>query len=309
MEHQITIREAVKENEVAFFWNQLCIYFKRDIFPNQSSEDLEYFLSDEYHAAIQKLHNRTEDRCHYLIFHQNGLDIGLAMPVIYTAEDGKCFIMEFCVFPEFRGNGTGRKCAEVLLNWAKEHSALYEELNSGGDERRERFWQSVGFIQNGADEWGNPLMLLPPADGVPITVETLSDPEDWQLKKLENGFLLEIGEQALTEHLQEQLCQAIRDEKITFFLAKRGCRSVGMCSIARCFSTFTCADTGVFDDFYIEPAFRKMGIAQKLAQAAQSWCKENGLKSLTVCCAPCDEEMYQHLGFHTPLGKTFASLI
>ena len=306
MENQITIREAVTETDVAVFWEQLHTYHKRDIFPNPDSEDLEYFLGSEYHDHMMKIHSRPQDRCYFLFFNRDGQDIGFAMPVIYTTEDGKCFIMEFCVFPEFRGNGTGKECAKTLLDWAKGHGALYAELNYGGDKRREHFWQSVGFIRNGVDEWGEPLMILPPAEDIPITIEVLSDPEDWQLKKLENGFLKEIGESPATEEKQELLAQAIQDGKITFFVAKRGCRAVGMCSVAKCFSTFACTDTGVFDDFYIEPVFRKKGIARKLAQAAQDWCEDNGLASLTVCCAPCDEGMYQALGFDVRLGSIFA---
>lgn len=76
-------------------------------------------------------------------------------------------------------------------------------------------------------------------------------------EKLENGFLREIGEAPSTKEKQEQLAQAIRDGKITFFAARRGYRAVGMCSVSRCFSTFTCTDVGIFDDFYIEPVFRK----------------------------------------------------
>ena len=105
-----------------------------------------------------------------------------------------------------------------------------------------------------------------------------------------------------------ELAQAIRDGKITFFVAKRGYRAVGMCSISRCFSTFACTDVGIFDDFYIEPVFRKKGTARLLAQAAQEWSKENALASLTVTCASCDEGMYQALGFDTHLGNTFAYL-
>ena len=92
-------------------------------------------------------------------------------------------------------------------------------------------------------------------------------------------------------------------------MAKRGYRAVGMCSVAKCFSTFACTDTGVFDDFYIEPVFRKKGVARILAQEAQEWSNENGLASLTVCCAPCDEEMYQALGFNIRLGSTFAHIV
>jgi len=308
MENQITIREAIGENDVAVFWDQLHTYHKRDIFPNPDSEDLEYFLGSEYYDHMMKIHSRPKDRCYFLFFHRDRQDIGFAMPVIYTTEDGKCFIMEYCVYPEFRGNGTGKECARVLLDWAKENGALYAELNHGSNERRRHFWETVGFIENGADEWGEPLLILPPAEDVPITVEVLADPEDWQLKKLENGFLKEIGESPTTEEKQEQLAQAIRDGKITFFVAKRDYRGVGMCSVAKCFSTFACTDTGVFDDFYIEPVFRKKGVARMLAQAAQDWCEEKGLASLTVSCAPCDEGMYQALGFETRLGATFAHI-
>lgn len=309
MENPIIIREAITETDVAAFWEQLHIYHKRDIFPSPNTEDLEYFLSSEYYDHMMKIHSRPQDRCYYLFFHRDGQDIGFAMPVIYTTEDGKCFIMEYCVYPEFRGNSTGKECARVLLDWARENGALYAELNHGSNERRRHYWETVGFIENGADEWGEPLMILPPAEDVPITVEVLSDPEDWQLKKLENGFLKEIGESPATEENQEQLAQAIKDDKITFFVAKRGCRAVGMCSVAKYFSTFACTDTGVFDDFYIEPVFRRKGIARKLAKAAQDWCKENGLASLTVCCAPCDEGMYQALGFDVRLGSTFAHIV
>ena len=216
--------------------------------------------------------------------------------------------MEFCVYPEFRGNGTGRACAAVLLDWAKARGARYAELNYGGDERRLRFWRRIGFVENGVDEWGEPLMLLPPAETVPFTVEILKDPVDWQLLKLENGFKREIGEESLTKIQQKQLQKAVREGRITFFFAKRGYRAVGMCSVAAYYSTFSCSNVGVFEDFYIEPAFRNRGTARKLTEAAQSWCRENDIASLTVCCAACDEAMYQALGFNTSLGTIFANM-
>lgn len=309
MEDQIMIREVVTEQDAALFWEQLHTYFERDIFPDPEDEDRAYFLDDsQYRAQMQKIHDRSDDRCYYLFFYRNGQNIGLALPVIYNTEDGKCFLMEFCVFPEFRGSGTGEQCVRAFLKWAKEQGAAYVELNYGSNERRFRFWERAGFVKNGADEWGEPLMILPPDDEVPVTVELLRDSEDWQLLKLENGFLHEIGEEPMTEEKSQRLKQAVKDGKIIFFMAKRDHRAVGMCSVSKCFSTFTCADTGVFDDFFIEPVFRRKGIARKLAQAAQDWCKENGIASLTVCCAQCDEDMYQTLGFDTHLGTTFAYL-
>ena len=133
MKNQIIIREAISEADTAAFWEQLHSYHKRDIFPDPEDENLKHFLSDtEYRVQIEHVHNRLQDRCYYLLFERNGQDIGFALPAIFTSEDGKCFILEFCIFPEFRGGGTGRECAAVLLEWAKEHGARYAELNYGG---------------------------------------------------------------------------------------------------------------------------------------------------------------------------------
>ena len=145
-------------------------------------------------------------------------------------------------------------------------------------------------------------------DEIPFTVEILRDPADRQLLKLENDFKRCIGEEPLTEEKQKLLQRAIKEGRITFFVAVQSGRAVGMCSVAKCYSTFSCADTGVYEDFYIEPAFRGKGIARKLAEAAQTWCRDNGISSLTVCCAPCDEKMYRALGFDAPLGMTLAHI-
>ena len=306
MNDQISIREAITETDVASFWAQLRVYQQRDIFPDPEDESLDYFLSEDYRSQVQAVHDRQQDPLYYLFFRRHGQDIGFAMPAIFTTEDGKCFIMEFCVYPQYRGGGTGTQCAQALLRWAKERGAVYAELNYGGDERRQRFWARLGFVPNGADEWGEPLMLLPPEEALPFTVERLADPEDWQLMKLENGFLTEISEEPLSEEKQQRLKEAVGDGKITFFLAKRGYRAVGMCSVSPCYSTFSCAEIGVFDDFYVEPAFRRQGIARQLVSAARNWAEENALSGLTVGCADCDAEMYRALGFETRLGTMLA---
>lgn len=139
-----------------------------------------------------------------------------------------------------------------------------------------------------------------------VSVGPLSAGEERQLMWLETSFLLEIGEETLNAEKEKALVQAIGEEKIRFFVSRDGERVVGMCSVAACFSTFACDTIGIFDDFYVEPAFRGQGVARGLVQAAQRWCVEQGILSLSVTCAPCDEAMYQALGFDTPLGKTYA---
>lgn len=307
--NQIIIRDAVTDSDIARFFTQLHTYHRRDIFPAaEQAGDLAYFLSEPYLAQLNTLHGRETDRLHFLFFERGGREIGFAMPAIYESEDGKCFIMEFCVYPEFRGGGTGRACGEALLDWAQARGTQYFELNCGTNQRQ-RFWGRLGFQPNGRDEWGEPLMLRPPEADAPITVrQFLSGADDWQLLKLENGYLAGIGETPLDEAQQSQLLHAIQDGRIVFFAARRKTRMVGMCSVSRVFSTFACADIGIFEDFFVEPAFRKCGAARQLALAAQEYCKANRLASLTVTCAPCDEGMYRALGFDANLGATFAHL-
>ena len=84
---------------------------------------------------------------------------------------------------------------------------------------------------------------------MPIAVSELANPEEEQLARLENDYLRQIGEPILTEEKRRALTEAIRAGRITFFIAWRGAHAVGMCSVARCFSTFACSDVGVFENF------------------------------------------------------------
>lgn len=300
MENRITVREAVTQTEVATFWEQLYNYYNRDIFPD-SDDERDYFLGAEYRQHMETIHNRLQDRCYYLLFYQKEQNVGIAMPVIFTSEDGKCFIMEFCVYPEFRGNGMGKECARALLKWAEKNGAFYAELNYSDNVRRKHFWQSIGFVQNGSDQWGDPLMLFPPKERAPISVEILTDSEDWQLQKLENGFRAEVGVPALTEEMYSKLTAAIQNGETTFFLAKRGYRAVGMCSITRYFSSSICSEAGILSDLYVEPVFRKKGIAQMLCIAAMDFCKENNIVNPSVFCSSKEEKLFQNLNFNNTL--------
>lgn len=129
-----------------------------------------------------------------------------------------------------------------------------------------------------------------------------------QLLKMENSYRAEIGEPLLSERQQEQLRQAVQAGRIVFFIARQGTCAVGMCSVVTAFSTFACAGVGTFEDFFVEPPFRRQGVARLLAGAARQWCAARGVSSLTVCCAPCDEAMYRSLGFSLHLGTTYACL-
>lgn len=76
----------------------------------------------------------------------------------YQSEDGKCFILDFWVFPEFRGSGMGHRCFEAFEKYTRLDGAEYYELNAE-KENSIRFWKSLGFVENGKDEYDMLLLI------------------------------------------------------------------------------------------------------------------------------------------------------
>ena len=110
--------------------------------------------------------NRTAASCitlylldHMLYFMRDEKRLGAAQYNIYHSEDGKCFVLDFWVFPQCRGNGTGRRCFEALRQYTATDGATYYEINCER-ENAHRFWTSLGFVDTGVDEDGMPLMQL-----------------------------------------------------------------------------------------------------------------------------------------------------
>lgn len=112
-----------------------------------------------------------------------------------------------------------------------------------------------------------------------------------------------IGEDVPSSEDLSALKAAIETDRILFF----GCREngilVGCCSVSVTFSTFCYASSGVFEDFYILPAYRHRGIARALVRFAY---ENSGVVSMTVGCADCDLPMYKALGFSVPIGNLLA---
>lgn len=121
-------------------------------------EDKEYFRSGEYRDIIEAHMRRAVDPHHMVYFRRDGVRIGAAQYNTYQSEDGKCFLLDFWVFPEFRGSGTGHRCFEALEEYTKADGAAYYELNCTR-ENAHRFWQSLGFLDSGVDEYGVALMV------------------------------------------------------------------------------------------------------------------------------------------------------
>ena len=112
-----------------------------------------------------------------------------------------------------------------------------------------------------------------------------------------------VGEEAPSSDDLCALKDAIESNRILFF----GCREdgllVGCCSVSVTFSTFCYAPSGVFEDFYILPAYRHTGIARALVRFAF---ESSGVTAMTVGCADCDLSVYKALGFSIPIGNMLA---
>lgn len=136
-----------------------------------------------------------------------------------------------------------------------------------------------------------------------ITYRRIGASELDALWELQTAYKAEIGEDAPTAQDRERLRAAMECGQILFYGAWDAVALVGCCSVTVGFSTFLYAPSGVFEDFFVRPAYRHKGIARKLVQLARA---DSGVSSLTVGCADCDLPMYQALGFSVPLGKLLA---
>ena len=123
------------------------------------------------------------------------------------------------------------------------------------------------------------------------------------LWELHTAYKAEIGEYSPTENDCNKLQTAIKDGSILFFGAFVDDRLVGCCSVTVGFSTFNYEKSGVFEDFYILPEYRRRGIARELVRFAF---ENSGVCSMIVGCADCDIAMYNALGFSVRLGNMLA---
>lgn len=156
MDKMINIEEINVQN-IAEFWDLHIKYLVDDGIVDDN-EDIEYFTGREYRGILESHMSRDKDIHHMVYFVYDGKRIGAASYCTYQSENGKCFLMDFWVFPEFRGDGMGHQCFEALEQYTKEDGAKYYEINSSKDDSV-RFWKSLGFVENGTDEWDMPLLI------------------------------------------------------------------------------------------------------------------------------------------------------
>ena len=149
--------EEIPVERIEEFWDIHIRYLVDDDIITHD-EDIEYFTGEEYRGILESHMKRSEDKHHMVYFIEDNRRVGAASFCTYLSEDGKCFILDFWVFPEYRGNGTGHRCFEALEQYTRRDGAKYYEINSSKDDSI-RFWKSIGFFENGKDEWDMPLLM------------------------------------------------------------------------------------------------------------------------------------------------------
>lgn len=148
--------EEISVANINEFWHAHVKYLIDDIISDE--EDISYFSGRDYRGVLEEHMIRSQDKQCMAYFLRDGKRIGAVSYCTYQSEDGKCFILDFWVFAEYRGNGTGHQCFKEFEKYTKANGALYYELNSVKEDSI-RFWKSIGFTENGKDEYGMLLLI------------------------------------------------------------------------------------------------------------------------------------------------------
>lgn len=157
---KLELYEVREQEDIDFFWQKRDQYMQEDIIPNctlgepLTDEDKEWFLSEAYKKHIMTLFQREIDPLHILFFIEDKTYMGFAVYVLYESEDGKCFIIDYCMDPKSRNNGKGKCYFQLLEEKFRKEGATYVALNLS-NERNEKFWLENGFFKTSKDEYGN----------------------------------------------------------------------------------------------------------------------------------------------------------
>lgn len=83
--------EEIPTERAGEFWEIQYRYLTED--------ERAYFQSPEYRDVLDGYARREPDRLHRVYFVRDGARIGAAQYCTYLSEDGKCFVLDFWVFP------------------------------------------------------------------------------------------------------------------------------------------------------------------------------------------------------------------
>lgn len=151
-ENNINLYYVKSNKDIEFFWERRNEYFIKDLIPNSelgdkiNEEDIKWFFSKEYKDHIMKLFERKVDPLYIVLIKKDKYNIGFMTYVIYNSEDGKCFVLDYCIYQKYRNNGIGKKVFYLLEKDFINKGATYIDLNVSNT-NNERFWIGNGFLK------------------------------------------------------------------------------------------------------------------------------------------------------------------
>ena len=151
MAKKINLINAKNKKDIHYFWEGRNEYFLEDIIPRReegdalTKSDIDWFFS-KYQDHIMMLFNRKTDPLCIVLINEGNTNIGFITYVIYRSEDGKCFILDYCIYPEYRSKGIGKTAFNQLEKESVENGAAYIDLNVS-NRLNEKFWISMGFVK------------------------------------------------------------------------------------------------------------------------------------------------------------------
>ncbi|WP_066498230.1 GNAT family N-acetyltransferase [Abyssisolibacter fermentans] len=150
MKNKLKFEYVETIEDIDYFWKKRNEYMLEDIIPNieygasLTKEGIEWFFSDNYKNHIMNLYKRSIDPLYIIFFYQENINVGFVDFVIYNSEDGKCFILDYCIHKGYRNNGFGKEAFELLEQEIIRKGAVYINLNVS-NHRNENFWKTNGF--------------------------------------------------------------------------------------------------------------------------------------------------------------------
>lgn len=160
---KIIIKKLETDEEIAEFWKVKRAYEENDIFPHLAEDEktkkeiMAWFCSSEYYEIIMSLHKKDTaggSTLQFVFFYnEKNQYLGFCMYKIYTKEDGKAFILDFCIDKKVRNRGVGKMVVSYLEHYLKREGATYCALNTSNSNNR-RFWLSQGYVFKETDNHG-----------------------------------------------------------------------------------------------------------------------------------------------------------
>jgi len=150
----INLKLLEHNDEMEVFWELFNTYI--DELAKDSTHgdgiDLEYYYSEEYRGAIDRIRQREKNPIRINFILNEDKIAGFAMCQFLYNEGNTCALMEFYLIEDYRNKGIGKKVYQELENYIVNEGLTGVELTPTNSVNQ-RFWESVGYsITDETDE-------------------------------------------------------------------------------------------------------------------------------------------------------------